>query len=183
MTERPDGKLLLKNRYSVRIFHFLHHENAVEIANAFYITEFRAHEFLIRFHVARVDFQREVVFAAGVVALGNFVNVLDGFHEVIHQELRVMPEPHMAKHRYANARFLGVEYGMVALDESFALQSLLSVEGRRSGKVDSRGKFLDREGGIFLKDAQDFAVDVVEFFVSHVLPNKILKNSFMSLQI
>jgi hypothetical protein len=96
-----------------------------------------------------------------------------------------MPEPHIAKHRYAIARFPWVKYGMIAPDESFAFQAFLPVEGRRRGKIDFRGKFLDREGGVFLKDAQDFAVDVVEFFVFLCFcRNKITeKIRFMSLQI
>ena len=114
------------------VLHFLHNEDTMKITYALNVAEFRAHEFLIRIHVARLNLQREIILATRVVAFRYLFDILDSLHEIIHEQLRVMPEAHVAEHRYPVARLLRVEYGMIAFDEPLALQSLLPDDSRRS---------------------------------------------------
>ena len=134
----------------MRVFHLLHNEHAVEVAHAVDVSELCAHELLIRGHVARLNLQREVVFAARVTALRNLVDALYGLHEVVHEHLRVAFQAHVAQHGDAVVCLLCVHYGVIALNESLSLQTFLAVEGGRSGEIHPHCQLLHRERTVLL---------------------------------
>ena len=50
------------------------------------------HELLIAFHVTRIDFNKEIIVATGVITFCDFLNTLHYIHEFLYEFLRVLFE-------------------------------------------------------------------------------------------
>lgn len=119
---------------------------------------------LVSLHVARVDFDEEVEVAAGVVALGNLFDVLNGIHELLDELLSVLLQSDVAHDDDAVAQFFGVDDRHVSLDVALAFQPFLPLEGGRGREVYGGGQFLYREVRVALEQSEYFQVGVVELF-------------------
>lgn len=165
------------------VFDFAEDEGAVERADAVDVAEDAEQEFLIRFHVAGIDFQQEVIVAGNVVALGDFGYALHCLHDAQGVFVGVLLHFQIAEHHETAVDFLRIEHGDVLGDESFAFQPFDTFKSRSRGEVDCRGEFFDGKARIVLKGAEDADVGDVECGVGfHVVfseKNNILSESLM----
>ena len=65
------------------------------------------------------------------------------------------------KHQQILPQRMGVEAGVIAFDDAFALEAAYPFGYRRGGKADFIGQFRHRDTGVLLQQAQDFAVGFI----------------------
>ena len=148
------------------VFDFLHDEGGQDAADGVDRTQHVDDEFVVVFHVGRMDLQQVVVLAGNVVALGHLGDFLDDGNEAPGRVAAHLLEFDGAEDDKAEIQFLRIQHGDVLFDEAAALQPFQAFEDGGGGEVDAGGQLLGGQAGVLLQAAQDGQVGGVEALVS-----------------
>ena len=158
---------------AIRMLDLVHHEGALQGAQALDRPQYIEDELLIILHVGRMDLEQVVVVAGDVVAFRHLGDLLDHIRKRV-GNLPVDPlELHVAEDDEPLVELLGIQNGYVFLDVALILQPFQPFEHRRGGEADTGCELFDRQSGILLKRPEDLQVGLVQFFC-FVHKNKIL---------
>ena len=73
------------------------------------------------------------------------------------------------EHQQVGLEVLRIEAGVVAHDDAFALQTAYALSAGRGRQAHALAQFGEADAPVFLQDAQDVAVDLVQFTTALML--------------
>lgn len=144
------------------VFYFAEDEGAVERADAVEFAEYTEQEFLIRFHVAGIDFEQEIMVTGNIVTFGNLRDGLHSLHYADGILVGVLFHFEVAERKEAAVELFSIKHSHIFSDISFSFKPFYSLERRGGREVDGLGEFFDRQTGIILKSFQYSDVGAVE---------------------
>ena len=138
------------------------HEARFDLLNAFDLGELFADEGFVGTHVFDDDFEHEVGVAGNVIALEDLGDVLDCAAEALDRLLLVQGEGDRDPGDDFEAQAVGVEVGIVTLDEPGSLQRADALQNRGWRQPDALREVGVCDSPVGLQDRKDLHVGLVK---------------------
>ena len=128
-----------------------------------------AKQLAVRGHLGNPCLDQVIEIARDQVALEHVRQLQYGTSELFESVARLVVEADLDEHQQAALQMLRIEPGVVAHDDPFALQAPDPLGAGGGRQADLFAQFSKRDAPISLQDAQDIAVNLVQFTFALVL--------------
>ena len=175
MTERPQlaGVLLvvasLRYWQGQRFFHFFHDDIALRLTHVRQLEQDVAEQLAVAGHLVDARLHQVVEVAGHQVAFEHVRQLEHGAAELFESIAGLVVQADLDEHQQVGLEVLRVEAGVVAHDDAFALQAPHALGAGGGRQAHAFTQFGEADASVLLQDAEDVAVDLVQFTATLML--------------